>query len=112
MAAAQTAPAAAAAAPSPHGDAAKPIVESDLTPHIQAHQPFRPRIAGRPIPIAALLFWGGMVLGVIQRYAFNIGADSPLRYIPFLMIIFGVLWFAFVEGVAAVRSYRARQQDG
>jgi hypothetical protein len=69
-------------------------------------EPFR--IGGRRIPIAALLFWGGMVLGVILKFVAGEGHETPFRTIPFIMIFAGVLWFAVTEFTLLMRN-RARR---
>ncbi|MEA3639048.1 MAG: zinc ribbon domain-containing protein [Lamprobacter sp.] len=70
-------------------------------------EPFKLRIAGRPIPIAALLFWGGMVFGVIVKYALPPAADAEpelWRRLPWAMIWLGVLWFAVTEFGALIKN--------
>jgi hypothetical protein len=87
-------------------------ITDGFTPQTQEVEPFKLRIAGRPIPIAAVLFWGGMVVGMIMSYAFPAkeGADNELwRYIPWLMIWGGVLWFAINELTALIRSRNRRR---
>jgi len=82
------------------------VLEEDLTPQVQEVQAWKPRLAGRPIPIAFLLFWGGMIFGVVQSFVF----PSPaLRSAAFYMIFTGVLWFAVTEFIALVRSRRLRR---
>jgi hypothetical protein len=70
-------------------------------------EPFRLRIAGRPIPVAALLFWGGMVFGVILKYGIPPAADAEpelWRRLPWAMIWLGVLWFAVTEFGALMKQ--------
>lgn len=70
-------------------------------------EPFKLRIAGRPIPIAAMLFWGGMVLGMAFRYLFPPAAEAEpemWRRLPWVMIWGGVLWFAVTEFGALIKS--------
>lgn len=70
-------------------------------------EPFKLRLAGRPIPIASILFWGGMVLGMGFKYLLPPAADSEpemWRRLPWAMIWAGVLWFAVTEFGALVRN--------
>lgn len=70
-------------------------------------EPFRFRLAGRRIPIAGLLFWGGMVVGVILKFAFPPAPDAEpelWRRLPWAMIWVGVLWFAVTEFTALIRN--------
>lgn len=103
----------AASSPLPEAQSAPSTAFKDsFTPQTQEVEPFKLRLAGRPIPIAALLFWGGMVVGMIMSYAFPAeeGADNELwRYIPWLMIWGGVLWFAINELTALIRSRNRRR---
>lgn len=79
----------------------------ELTKH-DTVEPLRLRIAGRPIPMAALLFWGGMVVGIIFSYGIPLAPDAEpewwRRYIPWLMIWSGVLWFAVTEFGALMKQ--------
>lgn len=86
--------------------------QDSFTPQVQEVEPFKLRLAGRPIPIAGLLFWGGMVVGMIMSYVFpsQEGVEPELwRYIPWLMIWGGVLWFAINELTALIRSRSRRR---
>jgi hypothetical protein len=65
-------------------------------------------IGGRPIPIAALLFWGGMVVGLILKTVGGFENETPLRFVPYTMIFLGVLWFAVTEFTLLVRHRRRR----
>jgi hypothetical protein len=107
---ADTTPDQPAAAESPSASAA---FKESFSPQVQEVQPFRPRIAGRAIPIAGLLFWGGMAFGMAQHYIFRTpeGGDSPWRTAAFVMIFAGVLWFAVTEFTALVRSRRQRHMS-
>lgn len=70
-------------------------------------EPFKLRLAGRPIPIAGILFWGGMVLGMGLKYLFPPAADAEpemWRRLPWAMIWAGVLWFAVTEFGALMRN--------
>jgi hypothetical protein len=101
--------AAESAAAEPEASAAQ---EYEITPQIQEIEPWKPRLAGRRIPVA-LLFWGGMIFGVIQHFVFPTaeGADSPMRAIAFYMIFAGILWFAVTEFIALIRSRRLRRMS-
>jgi hypothetical protein len=72
-------------------------------------EPFR--LGGRRIPMAAVLFWGGMVVGVLQKYAIFGGNDvpAPFKYIPFVMIFGGMLWFSVTELTLLVRHRKRRR---
>jgi hypothetical protein len=65
-------------------------------------EPFR--IAGRRVPIAALLFWGGMVIGVILSMTVPNYREMSLRYLPYLMIFTGMLWFSVTEFTMLIRN--------
>lgn len=68
---------------------------------------FQLRLAGRPLPVAGALFWGGMVLGVGLKYLLPTaeGADpEPWRRLPWVMIWSGVLWFTITEFGALIRD--------
>jgi hypothetical protein len=70
-------------------------------------EPFRFRLAGRRIPVAGLLFWGGMVVGVIFKFVFPPAAESDpelWRRLPWVMIWGGILWFAVTEFTALMRN--------
>lgn len=82
------------------------VLEEDLTPQVQEVEAWKPKLAGRPIPIAFLLFWGGMIFGVVQNFVFP---NPALRSVAFYMIFAGVLWFAVTEFIALVRSRRLRR---
>jgi hypothetical protein len=70
-------------------------------------EPLRFRLAGRPIPVAGILFWGGMVVGIIIKFLAPLEPDAEpelWRRIPWLMIWAGVLWFAVTEFGALIRN--------
>jgi len=70
-------------------------------------EPLRFRIAGRPIPIAGVLFWGGMVVGISIKFMVPPEPDAEpelWRRLPWLMIWAGVLWFAVTEFGALIRN--------
>jgi hypothetical protein len=77
-------------------------------PTERSAEPFR--IAGRRVPIAALLFWGGMVVGILLKYGIFGGGDvpAPLRYVPYFMLFGGVLWFAVTEFTMIIRNRKRR----
>ncbi|MFP4062064.1 MAG: zinc ribbon domain-containing protein [Halochromatium sp.] len=78
----------------------------DASPY-DSVEPFRIRLAGRPLPIAGLLFWGGMVVGIMLKYLVPPsepeGETEFWRYLPWLMIWLGVLWFAVTEFGALIK---------
>lgn len=93
------------------------VAASDAYPASQPHietatpaevvEPFRFRLAGRPIPVAGTLFWGGMVVGIIIKFLAPIEPDAEpelWRRLPWLMIWAGVLWFAVTEFGALIRN--------
>ena len=94
------APAAVAATPTTP-EATAPAAEPPLLPTERSAEPFR--IGGRRIPIAALLFWGGITVGVVLRYAAGDDAAETYRYVPYTMIFGGLLWFAVTEFTMLVR---------
>jgi hypothetical protein len=69
-------------------------------------EPFR--IAGRRVPIAAVLFWGGMVLGLILKAFAGEDGVTPYRYVPITMILLGVLWFSVTEFTMIIRHRMRR----
>lgn len=78
----------------------------EMTPD-QPAEPFKLRLRGRPIPVAMILFWGGMAAGVVMRYGFPLAPDAEpglLHRLPWLMIWAGVLWFAVTEFGALMRN--------
>ncbi len=128
IALAANAPNATAAAAAPRADAAEqedansaraqeaataspPTSETYASRH-ESVEPFKLRIAGRPIPIAAILFWGGMVLGMGLKYLFPPAAEAEpelWRRLPWFMIWAGVLWFAVTEFGALMKSKLSRR---
>lgn len=83
------------------------VAAGSAAPTTETIEPFRFRLAGRPIPVAGLLFWGGMVVGVILKFAFPPAADAEpelWRRVPWAMIWVGVLWFAVTEFTALMRN--------
>ncbi len=90
------------AAPETTAEAAEPA----LLPTERSAEPLR--IAGRRIPIAALLFWGGITVGVVLRYAAGDEAAETYRYVPYSMIFLGILWFAATEFIMLVRHRQRR----
>lgn len=91
------------------GGVAEPASANQLDASIHdTVEPFRLRIAGRPLPIAGLLFWGGMVVGLMLK-ALAPPSDPETetefwRYLPWLMIWAGVLWFAVTEFGALIKN--------
>ncbi|MGB5835340.1 MAG: zinc ribbon domain-containing protein [Thiohalocapsa sp.] len=75
-------------------------------PTERSAEPFR--IAGRRVPIAALLFWGGMTVGVILKAFASEEAAATYRYVPFTMILLGVLWFSVTEFTMLIRHRKRR----
>jgi hypothetical protein len=72
-------------------------------------EPWHPTLAGRKIPVAAVLFWGGMTVGVIISLTMPLAPDEEpglWRRIPWAMIWIGVLWFAITEFGALIRKKR------
>lgn len=70
-------------------------------------EPLRLRLAGRPIPVAGVLFWGGMVVGITIKFMFPPEPDTEpelWRRLPWLMIWAGVFWFAVTEFGALIRN--------
>jgi hypothetical protein len=94
---------AASAAAEPAASSSEPA----LLPTERSAEPFR--IAGRRVPIAAVLFWGGMVLGVILKAFAGEDGVTPYRYVPIMMILLGVLWFSVTEFTMLVR-HRIRRR--
>jgi hypothetical protein len=82
-------------------EATAPAAEPPLLPTERSAEPLR--IAGRRIPIAALLFWGGITVGVVLRYAAGDEAAETYRYVPYTMIFGGIFWFAATEFIMLVR---------
>jgi hypothetical protein len=87
--------AAVATAPTESVVAAQTLTEPPLLPTERSAEPLR--FLGRRIPIAALLFWGGMTLGVILSMFKGEDGTTPLRYIPYILIFAGMLWFSVTE---------------
>jgi len=88
--------------------AAASATEPAPLPTERSAEPFS--LAGRPLPIAFLLFWGGMVLGVVLKFAV-FGGDQvpkPFSYIPYLMVFGGVLWFSVTEFTMLIRNRKRR----
>lgn len=112
LAAPEPAPIAAAAPGADDG----PAATAPTRPPIELVEPWRPRLAGRRIPIAMLLFWGGMVVGMILKFwapPVVEGAEpEPWRIIPWAMIWIGVLWFAINEFIAIMRNRARRRRAG
>lgn len=99
-------PAAAASTAAPATTASKSPDDIPPLPTERSAEPFT--IAGRPIPIAALLFWGGMVVGLILKAVGGFENETPLRFVPYTMIFLGILWFAVTEFSLLVRHRRRR----
>ncbi|MCF7992161.1 MAG: hypothetical protein K9M02_17110, partial [Thiohalocapsa sp.] len=57
----------------------------------------------RRIPIAAILFWGGMGVGVLLSTITPEDSETSYRYVPMTMIFLGVLWFAATEFILLLR---------
>lgn len=106
---AQEAPAAATAPAAPAPEAASSATEQD---QFEPYR-FQLRLAGRRIPVALILFWGGMVVGVAmhQMVPPQEGVEPELwRRIPYGMIFLGFLWFAVTELYEALRNRRLRRE--
>ncbi len=97
------------------GSVAEPASANRLDASIHdTVEPFRLRLAGRPLPIAGLLFWGGMVVGLVLK-AIAPPSDPETetefwRYLPWLMIWCGVLWFAVTEFGALIKNKLNKQR--
>ncbi len=76
-------------------------------PTERSAEPFR--IGGRRVPIAAILFWGGLVVGVALNAAGG-GEETPFRYVPYTMIFLGMGWFAVTEFIMLVRGRHRRRR--
>ncbi|HBG95654.1 MAG TPA: hypothetical protein DDY14_10125, partial [Chromatiaceae bacterium] len=87
-------------------EASETSSEPQLLPTERSAEPFR--IAGRRVPIAAILFWGGMVVGVILKAFAPENGETPYRYIPISMILLGVLWFSVTELTLLIRHRKRR----
>lgn len=101
------APAAPSPTASPATDSAETGSEPPLLATERSAEPFR--IAGRRVPIAAVLFWGGMVIGLILKSFAGEDGVTPYRYVPITMILLGVLWFSATEFTMLVR-HRIRRK--
>jgi len=84
----------------------EPRAEPEPLPTERSAEPFT--IGGRRIPIAALLFWGGLVVGVILSAFKGEDGHTPLRYVPYAMIFAGMLWFSVTELTLLLRHRRRR----
>lgn len=100
-----TAPASVAATSAP-SEAPSPPTEPPLLPTERSAEPLR--IAGRRIPIAALLFWGGITVGVVLRYGAGDEAAETYKYVPYSMIFLGMFWFAATEFIMLIRHRQRR----
>jgi hypothetical protein len=89
--------------------AAERRVEPEPLPTERSAEPFT--IGGRPVPVAFLLFWGGLIVGVVLKYAVFGGDEvpAPLRYVPFFMIFAGMLWFSVTELWLLLRHRKRRR---
>lgn len=100
------------AATAPASSAAPAAANSlDASPY-DSVEPLRIRLAGRPIPIAGILFWGGMVVGIMLKYLVPSEPEADRefwRYLPWLMIWLGVLWFAVTEFSALIKQKLSRR---
>lgn len=101
VASARTSPAASETAESAVASSEPPLLSTE-----RSAEPFR--IAGRRVPIAAVLFWGGMVLGLILKAFAGEDGVTPYRYIPITMILLGVLWFSVTEFTMIIRHRMRR----
>jgi hypothetical protein len=95
-----------ATAPAESMVAAEALTEPALLPTERSAEPLR--FMGRRIPIAALLFWGGMTLGVVLSMFKGEDGSTPLRYIPYTMIFAGMLWFSVTE-LSLLLKHRKRR---
>jgi hypothetical protein len=78
-------------------------------PTERSAEPFTFR--GRRIPVAAVLFWGGLVVGMgLKAFAGDDG-ETPYRYVPYTMILAGILWFSVTEVTLLIR-HRQRRRIG
>jgi hypothetical protein len=99
--------AAASAGTSATAPAAQTKAEPEPLPTERSAEPFT--IKGRRIPIAAVLFWGGLVVGMILSAFKGEDGQTPLRYIPYTMIFGGMLWFSVTEMALLLRHRRRRR---
>jgi hypothetical protein len=76
-------------------------------PTERSAEPFT--LAGRPIPIAAVLFWGGMVVGMILKAFAGEDGETPFRYVPYSMVLGGILWFSVTELNLLLRNRQRRR---
>ncbi len=76
-------------------------------PTERSAEPFT--IRGRPIPIAAVLFWGGLVVGMTLSAFPSQDGETPFRYVPYTMVFAGILWFSVTELTLLVRHRRRRR---
>lgn len=64
---------------------------------------------GRRIPVAAILFWGGLVVGMGLSAFSGEDGETPFRIVPYAMVIAGALWFSVTELTLLVRHRQRRQ---
>lgn len=104
----------AAAAPAQAAVPTASVAPAATESHFEPGEPWRFRIAGRRVPVALLLFWGGMVVGVLFKFWLPPVAEGaepePWRVVPWAMIWLGVLWFAVTEFIGLLRA-RARRRN-
>ena len=97
---AAAAPAATASPDSP--TLTEPAAEPALLPTERSAEPFR--IAGRRVPVAIVLFWGGMTVGVLLKAVASEEVAQTYRYVPYTMILLGALWFSVTEFTMLIRN--------
>jgi hypothetical protein len=86
---------------------AEPRAEPEPLATERSAEPFT--FHGRRIPIAGLLFWGGLVVGVILSAFKGQDGQTPFRYIPYVMIFGGMLWFSVTELTLLIRHRKRRR---
>jgi uncharacterized OB-fold protein len=85
---------------------AEPQPEPEPLPTERSAEPFT--LGGRRIPIAAILFWGGLVVGMVLKAVAGEDGETPFRALPYVMILAGVLWFSVTELMLLIRHRKRR----
>ncbi len=83
-----------------------PTPEPEPLPTERSAEPVTVR--GRRIPIAALLFWGGLTVGTILAAFKGEDGATPFRYVPYIMVFAGMLWFSVTELALLLRHRKRR----